>query len=710
MISMPRKSNQTILLGLLVLCIAVFSVNLVAAQDVDGLPEGFQLATPVEFPAVTDVTIYVDQANPNASDTGLGTQDEPKLTIDVALREAVDNRRNGLSTRILLAAGTYREDLRYNGAQEAKPGAPIIIEAIEPGAVTLSAADIFTEWERVDEDQPIYTHFWEYDWGPFDNPWGDEPNAYMAPITRRREAVFIDEQPLRQVLTRQEMTPGTFYVSEANDLLTIWLEDDIDLNAVQVDVPVRESFLFLDDTDNIALRGLRFTYAASLPGGGPLFIRDSQNILIEDSEFLYSNWAGFFLRRVENVTILNSIANYNGIRGMGAFNAKNLYVENVDNLYNNWRGALGGFNGWDAGQKFLVIYRGVFRNYRAEHNEGAGLWLDFDNQHILVENATICDNYPMGVFIEASPGPVVIRDSVICENRAQGRDFGNAGIFSTNSEQIILENNRIYGNEFGQIRLLEPSRFRPVTDNTTGEVRELELLNWTVRNNVIATTRSDQYLIDIPGGGRTSWDEMIVLEENRYYDVNQPGVFHIGNERFNFEQWQELVSDTSVPAEFGVEDADILASLEQNAELGIVGQYFRNPNFTERVYTRVDSNVNFDWFNSGPPEIQDDGYSIVWEGTLIPVESGVHEFWVRSTDPMAFYFEGQLAAEQLQVSDDDLESVFVTELVAGQSYDVRVEYIDPEGVAHVHLLWSYGRTPKQIIPSRYFSVTGSLPE
>lgn len=709
MILTPRKSYLTILFSLLVLCIAVLSFGMIAAQDTDGLPAGFELATPVEMPETTDITIYVDRDNPNASDVGAGTIDVPKLTIDVALRDAVDNRRNGLSTRILIAPGVYREELRYNGEREPRPGAPIIIEAIEPGTVTLSAAEIYDDWTRADDNEPIYIHEWRYDWGAMGNPWGENnANAYMAPIVRRREAVFIDKQPLRQVLTRGELAPGTFLVSEANDELVIWLEDDINLGAAQVDVPVREVSVYLENVDNMAFRGLNFEYAAAKTDGAPLVIRNSDGILIEDSQFVWSNWAGFDIRRSQNITVLNSDANYNGVRGMGVFNVQNVYIENVDNLYNNWRGAMGGFNGWDAGQKFLLVHRGVFRNFRAEHNEGAGLWLDFDMQHILVEDSTICDNYPIGLFIEASPGPIVVRNNTICNNRAQARNFGNGGIFATNSEQVLLENNRIFGNDAYQVRLFESRRFREVGDTITGEIRELELTGWTIRDNLIVTTRPTQKLIEMPG--RDDYEGVFTFSGNRYYDTQDEDVFMIGNSSLTFGQWLDVVADDATAAEFGVDDADILAALELTAETGVQGYYYASFDFSDLAYIRIDDNVNFDWFNSGPPELADDGYGVVWEGSLVPVESGIHEIVLRSTDPMRLYVDGRLAAEQAQLSEDDVEAIYVTELVAGEPVDIRVEYFDTEGVAHVILLWSYGSQPRQVIPPRQFSLAGTLPE
>ncbi|NJL54245.1 hypothetical protein HC928_03015 [bacterium] len=671
------------------------------------------MATPVEIPATADVTIYVDPANPNASDIGPGTLDIPKATVDVALREAVDNRRNQLSTRILLAPGIYREELRYNGSQEPAPAAPIIIEAIEPGTVTFSAADVFTDWTRPDPNLPIYTHDWRNDWGLMDNPWGeDNENAYMAPIVRRREAVFVDGQPLRQVLARQELAPGTFVVSEANDTLTIWLEQDIDLGAATVDVAMREFAMRFENVDNLALRGLRFTYAAARVDGAPLVIRESSNILIEDSEFLWSNWAGFDIRRVNNLTIRDTVANHNGVRGMGAFRVFNLWVENAENNYNNWRGAMGDFNTWDSGQKFLLIHQGVFRNYRAEHNEGIGLWLDFDIRDVLVEGATLCDNYLAGLFIEAAPGPVVVRDSTICENRAQAQQtFMNGGVFSTNSAQVTLENNRIYGNEFAQVRLTEPDRFRTVTNFQTDESQQVTLEGWTLRGNLIATTRPDQVLIEVPGNGRTTWVEMLSVSGNSYYSPFLEEAFQTGIQARNLAQWQLVTGDDTGSLLDAPNDADIQAALEANATLGVLGFYYTNNDFTGLAAQRVESNINFDWFNDGPPEIDaDDGYSAAWESDLIPAQTGLHTFYLRSTDPMRLFINGVAVAEQMTISEEDVEAIYVTSLTAGQPYRIRVEYTDPEGIAHAILLWSYGDQPKQVIPTRHLSVAALLPE
>lgn len=711
----PRKRALTVLFSMLLFWLAV-PVGMTAAQSVEGLPEGFELATPVDIPAGADVTIYVDPANPNASDAGPGTQAAPKATIDVALREAVDNRRNGFSTRILLAPGTYREALSYNGEQETESAAHIILEAMEPGTVTLSGADVFTDWQRPDANLPIYTHRWPYDWGPMVNTWGeDNEDAFMAPIVRRREGVFVDGRRLEQVLLRQEMTPGTFYVSEANDQLTMWLEDDIDLSAAAVEVPVREHSLRLENVRNFAVRGIRFQYAAAAVDGGALVIRDSDGILIENSEFLWSNWAGFDIRRSENITILNSVANHNGVRGMGALGVYNLYVENAENLYNNWRGAMGNFNDWDSGQKFLLIHRGVIRNFRAEHNEGIGLWLDFDIRDVLVEGATLCDNYLAGMFIEAVPGPLVVRDSTICENRAQAqRTFMNAGVFSTNSANVTLENNRIYGNEYAQILLLEPQRFRTVTNFRTDGSEEVELLNWQIRDNLIVATKADQVLIDVPGNGRRTWTDMMTLTGNRYYSEGDEVYFMAGVESVeSLAGWRLVTLDDATTVKTTITDPDILAVLEASATQGVVAEYYDNPDFAGEPVRSLHSNINFDWYLDGPDELDedvDDDFSAAWEGDLIPEYTGLHRFTLRSTNPMLLFIDNIPVAEQLESSSEDVEAVYVTALTAGEPVRIRVEYVDMEGIAHAILLWSYANQPKQVIPSRYFSTAGILPE
>jgi hypothetical protein len=105
----------------------------------------------------------------------------------VAAVAAANNARN-VSTKILIAGGTYREAilLPKNGRET---DAPIIFEAISE--VIVSGSDVWTGWQRA-EGANVFTHPWPYQWGLAPIPPGWEPQVALEDSVRRSGMVFIN--------------------------------------------------------------------------------------------------------------------------------------------------------------------------------------------------------------------------------------------------------------------------------------------------------------------------------------------------------------------------------------------------------------------------------------------------------------------------------------------------------------------------------------
>ena len=92
------------------------------------------LLTCVAGPAGAAGTFYVDRNNPNASDTGPGTEAIPYKTIQAAC-----NARGGAGTTINVKAGTYREQVTIDDSGAA--GSPYVIRAITKPVIVDGADD-----------------------------------------------------------------------------------------------------------------------------------------------------------------------------------------------------------------------------------------------------------------------------------------------------------------------------------------------------------------------------------------------------------------------------------------------------------------------------------------------------------------------------------------------------------------------------------------
>ncbi len=190
--------------------------------------------------------IWVD---PNGSDSNPGTQSQPLKTVQAAVSIAFNNNKNNIGTRVTLNPGTYRGSAQYN-AGSGNTSAPVTFQAAANGTVVLSGSDVYTGWMASGN---VFTHSWTSLGGTcaLPNGW---PN--MWPIARRREMVFVNDTPLTQVISSNEMVEGTFYVNDAGSQISIWPPSGTDMSTVTVEVAVRPSVFTLAGATEFCLSWL----------------------------------------------------------------------------------------------------------------------------------------------------------------------------------------------------------------------------------------------------------------------------------------------------------------------------------------------------------------------------------------------------------------------------------------------------------------------
>ena len=157
-----------------------------------------------------DQILYVNIAHPQASDQNPGSQALPFKTISRAAAAAIANNASQVGTKVLIAAGTYRESIALlkNGRET---DAPIVFEAA--GEVIVSGSDVWTGWQKVAGDN-VLAHAWPYTWGLAPVPPGWEPHVKLQDIVRRSEMVFVNGTPLDQALSHSELQAGRFFADE----------------------------------------------------------------------------------------------------------------------------------------------------------------------------------------------------------------------------------------------------------------------------------------------------------------------------------------------------------------------------------------------------------------------------------------------------------------------------------------------------------------
>jgi hypothetical protein len=136
---------------------------------------------------------------------------------------------------------------------------------------------------------------------------------------------------------------------------------------------------------------------------------------------------------------------------------------------------------------------------------------------------------------------------------------------------------------------------------------------------------------------------------------------------------------------------------------GLKGEYYSNNSLTGNpVLTRQDSRVSFAWITGSPAKgIPADQFSVRWSGQLEAPVSGTFVLSSTTDDEMRVYLAGKKLIECAAAAGrNGIGSASVT-LVAGQRYNLTVEYVERSGNATALLQWAYPGVAQQLIPTAY---------
>jgi hypothetical protein len=133
---------------------------------------------------------------------------------------------------------------------------------------------------------------------------------------------------------------------------------------------------------------------------------------------------------------------------------------------------------------------------------------------------------------------------------------------------------------------------------------------------------------------------------------------------------------------------------------GLKGEYFDNQDFTNLKVTRTDSTVNFDWGTAAPDSSMDgDSFSIRWTGQVQPQYSQTYTFYTQSNDGVRLWVNGVQLINNWTEHTSTEDSGTIT-LVAGQKYDIQMEFFEGQLTALTRLSWSSASQAKQVIPQQ----------
>jgi len=143
---------------------------------------------------------------------------------------------------------------------------------------------------------------------------------------------------------------------------------------------------------------------------------------------------------------------------------------------------------------------------------------------------------------------------------------------------------------------------------------------------------------------------------------------------------------------------------------GLLGEYFNNMDpIGEPVLTRIDPVIDVDYGNASPePNVVDaDWFSVRWRGELQAAFSEVYTFYTRANDGSRLWIDEKLIVDKWawvnMVTDTRSKPI---ELVAGETYSIRMEIFNEDGNSEAHLLWESASQPKAIIPAASILAAG----
>jgi glucose/arabinose dehydrogenase len=140
---------------------------------------------------------------------------------------------------------------------------------------------------------------------------------------------------------------------------------------------------------------------------------------------------------------------------------------------------------------------------------------------------------------------------------------------------------------------------------------------------------------------------------------------------------------------------------------GLKAEYYDNIDFTNLKQTRTDSTVNFNWGRSSPdPSIGADTFSARWTGQLEAKYSENYNFYTTSDDGVRLWVNNQLLIDKF-VDQSAKEYSGAIALIAGQKYDIKLEYYENRYDAVSQLSWSSSSQTKEIIPQSQLYSNGN---
>jgi len=134
---------------------------------------------------------------------------------------------------------------------------------------------------------------------------------------------------------------------------------------------------------------------------------------------------------------------------------------------------------------------------------------------------------------------------------------------------------------------------------------------------------------------------------------------------------------------------------------GLEGYYYdgnNNPQyFVNFRFSRVDPQIYFSWTGSPDPRVASQ-FSIRWRGKVQPKYSDLYTFTTYNYHGIRLWVDNTLVINSWQTQTLQYHYGTPINLIAGQKYDIVLEYFDTSSTCVINLYWSNSCEAQQIIP------------
>ncbi len=138
---------------------------------------------------------------------------------------------------------------------------------------------------------------------------------------------------------------------------------------------------------------------------------------------------------------------------------------------------------------------------------------------------------------------------------------------------------------------------------------------------------------------------------------------------------------------------------------GLKGEYYNTVNLTGSPLIRYDKNIDFDFaFGSPLTGLDIDNFSVRWTGKVQVPVSGLYTFSSYSDDGIRVWVNGVKLIDNWTGHGGIFDDGIAINLVAGQKYDIKIEFYEGFGYGQLQMYWAYPGVTRTVIPqSNLFS-------